>query len=601
MNITGLVRRLAEFLLLLGAGVCLAAPGDIDTGFGSGGSIPANGPLLTMPDGRLVVGRRITEGFEVVAYDPTGRQRDPGFGTAGRTFVNLPATAYFGAPAARAADGRLLFSGERTLADGSKVRTILRLTANGVPDPTFGVRADGSADLPDLMAIVGLLGLQDGRTLVLEWQGTCASDGIGISCEGPLVVWGLLANGSVDTSFGSNGRTAIPDSLSAGDWPSILGVRPDGSILVGDNTYGPSLAVLTPSGAIDTTFDATTAKTSETWWHRGAMLPDGGLLLVGTAGNGTNYEPWNHEPLDTRLLKLRPDGRVDTGFGNGSGIVTLNLSAAASTRTDVEESWPEIALSPDGSQVYLQTVIQANSRNDYFCLAVARVSIAGALDATFGQRGLTCVTRNYHLWFLDRLAIQASGEPLLVLSDTWGEGPYPPAVYRLRTDNSPSPGVISILAVSSVDEGIGTLAVKVARTAGKNGAVSIAYSTDAWTATAGDDYVSASGRLDWADGDDSERTIDIIIRKDAIQEGENESFILRLVLQAGEPLLLGSPFVVNIRDNYSPALPPPTPPPAAPITVGGTGGGGGAIQFPALLFLSGLGARAVRRRRHCRH
>ena len=538
MNITGFARRLAEYLLWLGAGVCLAAPGDIDTGFGVGGSIPAEGPLIALHDGRLVMGRRVAGGFEVVAYDPTGRQQDPAFGTAGRTFVSLPATAYFGGPAARAADGRLLFTGERTLADGTTVRTILRLTASGAPDPTFGVRSDGSADLPDFKSLVGILGLQDGRTLVIEWSATCASDGIGYSCNGPLSVRRLLENGSVDTSFGNNGTAAIPDSDSAGGWPSLFGVRPDGSILVGDNTFLPSLAVLTPAGAIDTSFDATTAKTSETWWHRGVMLADGSLLLVGTAGSDFNTESWN-----TRLLKLRPDGRVDTSFGSGSGMVTLNLSAVASVRTDLEEFSPQILLSPDGAQVYLYTSIVARNVDDFYCLAVARVSIAGVLDASFGQRGVTCVTRSYHFQFLDRLAIQASGEPLLVIGNTWTDAPFPPAVYRLRADNAPSPGVISIPVVSGFNEGIGTLAIKVTRTAGKSGAVSIAYATEAASALAGDRLtISASGQLDWADGDDTERTIyDIIIRNDAIKE-ENEEFVLRLASQSGEPLLLASPF-----------------------------------------------------------
>ncbi len=135
-------------------------------------------------------------------------------------------------------------------------------------------------------------------------------------------------------------------------------------------------------------------------------------------------------------------------FGNGSGMVTLNLSAAASTRPDVQEFSPEIALSPDGSWVYLQTGIEARAIDGFFCLAVARVSIAGVLDASFGQRGVTCVTRSYHFRFLDRLAIQASGEPLLVIGNTWTDGPFPPAVYRLRADNAPSPGVISIPVVS---------------------------------------------------------------------------------------------------------------------------------------------------------
>jgi uncharacterized delta-60 repeat protein len=585
--------RLAVIVAWLWASAGLAAPGDIDTGFGDGGSIPAGGPVLTMPDGRLIVGRRIADGFEVVAYDQTGTQRDPSFGTAGRTFVSIPASDNLGGPASRAADGKLLFSGERTATDGTKIRVILRLTTSGNLDLTFGVRADGSVDLPDFKSVVGVVGLQDGRTLVLEWKADCFDGGIGgYSCNGPLVVWRLLSSGSVDRSFGDNGSTLIPESDGSGGWAVLFGVRPDGSILVGDSSSTPTLAVLTPAGAIDTTFDAAVAKGSEGWWHRGVMLPDGGLLLTGVTGVGNILENW-----DTRLLKLRPDGRVDTSFGNGSGVVTLNLSGLVSTRLDLVEGWPEIALSPDGSRVYLQSIIEKNVVGaDFRCLAITRLNLSGVVDATFGKRGVTCVTNSEpYVSFVDRLATQASGEPLLVFANEQDPS-FQPAIYRLRLDNVPSSGIISnSLVVRGPDESIGILAIKVTRTAGKNGAVSIAYATEAMSATAGEDYVSVSGRLDWADGDDTDRTINITIRDDTVKE-DRESFLLKMSSPTGGPLLLDSTQTVNIYDNDAVASPLPATSPTVPISSGAGGGGGGAIQLPALLFLAGLGALVVLRR-----
>ena len=45
------------------------------------------------------------------------------------------------------------------------------------------------------------------------------------------------------------------------------------------------------------------------------------------------------------------------------------------------------------------------------------MNVSGVLDETFGQQGVTCVTRSAPYPFDNyRLAVQASGEPLLVIS-----------------------------------------------------------------------------------------------------------------------------------------------------------------------------------------
>jgi len=581
--------RLVGFLLWLLAGACMAAPGDIDLAFGHGGSLPAAGTILPMPDGRLVMGQQFRSSvagnsFVVQTYDAQGHELN--------SVTNL-SDATFGGPAARGADGKLLFTGERTRSDGSLIRAVLRLTTDGRPDASFGTRADGTVDLPDRKAIVGLAGLQDGRTLVLQWDAVCGSDGIGVSCSGSLLIRRLLANGNIDMSFGVNGVAEVPDSDITGDWVALFGVRPDGSILVGDNSSVPTLAVLTPDGAIDTTFNATTARGSADWWHRGTLLPDGGMLLAGVTGVGNRVEDW-----DTRLLKIRPDGRVDTGFGNGTGMVTLNLSSIVSNRTDIVEGWPDIATSSDGSRVYLRTTISGGSSFDFSCPAVVRLSASGVLDTAFGQRGVTCVTRSDdRLLFLDRLLIQASGEPLLVMGHSNG-AILPPTLLRLRTDNAPSPGIINIRSGAGGEENVGTIAIKVARTAGRNGAVSVNYATEPGTALTGDDFTTASGRLDWADGDDTERTITLSIRNDTVREQDIESFTVRLSSPTGGPLLLVSTGTVNIYDDDAAATqtPAPTPAPSPTPVSNSPGGGGGAIRTPALILLTGLLVLALRRR-----
>jgi hypothetical protein len=102
-------------------------------------------------------------------------------------------------------------------------------------------------------------------------------------------------------------------------------------------------------------------------------------------------------------------------------------------------------------------------------------------------------------------------------------GGYPystlPFVVQLLGDGGgDSPGVLSVVQ-SGVESAQGEdLVVRVRRTGGKSGVVSVAYATVSessdffFPATAGVDYTQAAGTLTWADGDASEREIVVPIR-----------------------------------------------------------------------------------------
>lgn len=76
-------------------------------------------------------------------------------------------------------------------------------------------------------------------------------------------------------------------------------------------------------------------------------------------------------------------------------------------------------------------------------------------------------------------------------------------------------------------EGRGSATVVVERSQGERGAVSVQYSTEALSATAGADFTPVSGTLTWAAGDGRSKTFEIPIRDDNAQEG-NET--IRVVL-----------------------------------------------------------------------
>lgn len=95
-------------------------------------------------------------------------------------------------------------------------------------------------------------------------------------------------------------------------------------------------------------------------------------------------------------------------------------------------------------------------------------------------------------------------------------------------DGENSAGTIKFDETSfEVSEDAGSVTIRVERSNGEDGAVSVHYSTSNGSAIAGQDYTAASGTLSWASGDESDRTFTVAIANDSAQEG-GETFQIAL-------------------------------------------------------------------------
>jgi hypothetical protein len=137
-----------------------------------------------------------------------------------------------------------------------------------------------------------------------------------------------------------------------------------------------------------------------------------------------------------------------------------------------------------------------------------------------------------------------------------------------------------VQAVSAL-EGSGTVIVRLRRNGGWGGAVSVQFATSDGTATAGTDYAAASGTLNWADGDSSEKVFAIALTNEATVEPD-ETVIVTLSSLAGGATIDGSSTLTVTITNDDAAGP-------------ASGGGGGAISLE-LLWLVGAALAAIRRR-----
>ena len=101
----------------------------------------------------------------------------------------------------------------------------------------------------------------------------------------------------------------------------------------------------------------------------------------------------------------------------------------------------------------------------------------------------------------------------------------------------------------NVGESGGTATITVNRINGTNGAVSVQYATSDGTATAGADYTTKSGILNWADGDSTSKTFTIPILDDTLDEANETVNIALSNPSSGAGLAAPTSATLTITDN----------------------------------------------------
>jgi uncharacterized delta-60 repeat protein len=207
-----------------------------------------------------------------------------------------------------APNGKLLlggFSGP----EGGNIQ-VARLKANGAFDTTFGAGGIATVDFGATEFGEAMARQADGRILVA-----------GRSSSGGGVVARLRATGVLDPDFGSGGRVTLP---GGGSLEAVL-VQPDRNIIVAGNAGGSATMTVTrlkPDGSLDTTFGSggTTAVAFGSLANPlgGAVRQaDGKIVIAGYTQDGE----------DVAVARLNANGSLDAAFGAG-GKATVDFGAA---------------------------------------------------------------------------------------------------------------------------------------------------------------------------------------------------------------------------------------------------------------------------------
>jgi len=231
----------------------------------AGTSLQMSG-LVSLPDGKFLVsgyaGSAATVCAAVGRFNADGSTDTSfggGLGRACESPLQQTMRAAGAFAIARTADGKILLGGTAMHPGGSGFdMAVARFSADGVLDTSFGPAHDGWAYVAfdrggTLNDYVYALAVDPQGRIVLAGQIDGASDyDIGVAR--------LLSDGAIDTSFATNGSTAIDLDLGgySGDAVHSMVLLPDRHILIGgysqkNNTVGTAIE-FKPDGTLDRAF-----------------------------------------------------------------------------------------------------------------------------------------------------------------------------------------------------------------------------------------------------------------------------------------------------------------------------------------------------------
>jgi uncharacterized delta-60 repeat protein len=379
---------------LCAIGLSAVAASGLDRRFGEDGFVetPLSSHMAKLPGAPNIWDLApIRGGFVAALTDLTDSQRifgaaryrrngalDSGFADGGFTRpLELGGARAQAQAVAVQGDGRIIVAGFRHGGGRRTAPLIARFRPGGSLDNSFG--RDGVLIGPrppgrygrDRGEVVHDLAIQPGGRLITV--GAAGEHGIGESARNPAgLVTAYRPDGRLDRSFGEAGRVAF--SAHGGyEYTGLKSVQvlPDRRILV--------------SG-----------------YRRGSLL----------------------------LARLRPDGRLDRGFGGGDGTVEMFVNDGSSGCSSICWSAAPMALRADGRIVVLASVFPDVP-------VLLRLFPEGRLDRSFGRRGTVRLRARGHSFLGFGLALRRGG----ILVAGWDEARHGKArlsfsVFGRRGDGS---------------------------------------------------------------------------------------------------------------------------------------------------------------------
>ncbi len=297
--------------------VRLTSNGTLDPTFGTGGKVVVSFnsggfqddksySIALQRDGKIVVSGSTLNvnqdhDFGAIRLNSDGTI-DTGFGVNGRAIIPFDLTTYkddncFGVAIQR--DGRIVLVGTARLSPDDVNIGVVRLLANGNPDPSFGVGGQTNVGFDPAGQETadnggGIVIRTDGKIIVSGSTRPAGSNNADVS------VVRFNIDGTLDSGFGGDGKVSFPFDIGGGlsdRMPALL-LQPDAKVVVAGvveidtGKYAFGAARLSPAGNLDQSFSGDGKTTISIDIDNGidfdfgtsaALQPDGRIVVAGFA------------------------------------------------------------------------------------------------------------------------------------------------------------------------------------------------------------------------------------------------------------------------------------------------------------------------------
>lgn len=378
--------RLLLLTTLLGSFLSLAQNWGLDQDFNAVGYNTANMIVngddyaecsTIQSDGKIIVGGY---GLRLARYNPDG-SLDTSFGDSGATlpFGNNVGLNYI--------KQIIITPTNKILAIGAIYTTkwyiyMAQYNQNGSLDTTFGISGRKNIDVgPSITMLVGnAIYTSDNKILIATTS---------YLADGDFNITKCNKFGDLETTFGGTGIVTY-DGLGYDQGAKIM-LRSDGKILLsGNSNVNPANGtnkqhvqmLINSDGSVDTSFGTNgkaftnfavnnTQTIQDTY-----LLDDNSILIAGSisTSNSTIYDGF--------IAKFNANGSLDTSFGtNGFSQVIFTDSDGSQAVTDMMN---KLTLQSDGKILIAGFSNGAGNSSKF---SVARLNASGTLDTTFGTEG----------------------------------------------------------------------------------------------------------------------------------------------------------------------------------------------------------------------
>ncbi|WP_051957633.1 T9SS type A sorting domain-containing protein [Altibacter lentus] len=369
-----------------------------------------NNAMTLQNDGKIIVGGGGSGAqFGITRYNTDGTL-DETFSDDGMASVFIANVESYVNAVAVGPNGKIAATGRHyhLNPDGSKqtMFATARLNPDGSIDTSFGDDGVIINNLSNSHHLSTSIAIQNDNK-VLVGGGSQNSNNISV-----VTILRFTNEGNLDSSFDNDGIVKTQVGTSGSGAYDIL-LQPDGKILVASisnngNNIDFALLRYLPNGSLDTSFGTNGIVTTNFGANSNervedlALQPDGKIIAAGTTDNGTSGTN------DFAVVRYLPNGNIDTNFGD-NGVLIADVAGNRNDRLNA------VALNSDG-KIVISGMTYADEVGLYRN-AMIRLLSNGQIDLAAGANGRVISDLKTDWYFNDSNMEIQSDQKIVVAGD----------------------------------------------------------------------------------------------------------------------------------------------------------------------------------------